>query len=209
MEKTKLGFLRETQEEAIKAGVDKDQNIERTGLEIYLKIIFPEINDWVHDQTVPNLTNNGKESKIRPDYRSETLKMIIEFDGLPHYQNVEIIIKDEEKNKIYEANGYKVVRISYFIQLTNEIVYQLFGINVKDKLFDPNIPSLGINGRYSPAFLCPLGITRMARNFIKFPQQYEINKNYLKQFDDKYTGLSYLEREINYINLKNENINSI
>lgn len=49
MEKTKLGFLRETQEEAIKAGVDKDQNIERTGLEIYLKIIFPEINDWVHD----------------------------------------------------------------------------------------------------------------------------------------------------------------
>lgn len=209
MEKTKLGFLRETQEEAIKAGVDKDQNIERTGLEIYLKIIFPEINDWVHDQTVPNLTNNGKKSKIRPDYRSETLKMVIEFDGLPHYQNVEIIIKDEEKNKIYEANGYKVVRIPYFIQLTNEIVYQLFGINVKDKLFDPNIPSLGINGRYSPAFLCPLGITRMARDFIKFPQQYEINKNYLKQFDDKYTGLSYLEREINYINLKNENINSI
>ena len=199
MKEIKLGFLRETQEEAIKEGTDKEQNIERTGLEIYLKIIFPEVNDWIHDQTVPNLMNNGKKNKFRPDYRSDQLKMIIEFDGLPHYQNVDIIIKDEEKNKIYEANGYKVVRIPYFIQLTNEVVYQLFGVKVKEKLFDPCIPSLGVNGRYSPAFLCPLGITRMAKEFIKFSQQYEINKNYLKQFDDRYTGLSYLEREIEYI----------
>ena len=199
MKKIKLGFLRETQKDAISAGIDKEQNIERTGLEIYLKIIFPEIDDWIHDQTVPNLMSNGKKSKIRPDYRSEKLKMIVEFDGLPHYQNVDTIINDEKKDEIYVANGYKVVRIPYFIQLTNEVVYKLFGVKVKEQLFNPSIPSLGINGRYSPAFLCPLGITRMAKDFIKFPQQYEVNKNYLKQFDDKYTGLSYLEKEIEYI----------
>lgn len=199
MKEKKLGFLRETQKDAKKAGIDKEQNIERTGLEIYLKIIFPEIDDWIHDQTVPNLMDNGKKSKVRPDYRSEKLKMIVEFDGLPHYQNVDTIINDEKKDKIYVTNGYKVVRIPYFIQLTNEVVYQLFGVKVKEQLFNPSIPSLGINGRYSPAFLCPLGITRMAKDFIKFPQQYEVNKNYLKQFDDKYTGLSYLEKEIEYI----------
>ena len=204
MKEIKLGFLRETQKDAKKAGIDKEQNIERTGLEIYLKIIFPEIDDWIHDQTVPNLMDNGKKSKVRPEFRSEKLKMIVEFDGLPHYQNVDTIINDEKKDKIYVTNGYKVVRIPYFIQLTNEVVYQLFGVKVKEQLFNPSIPSLGINGRYSPAFLCPLGITRMAKDFIKFPQQYEVNKNYLKQFDDKYTGLSYLEKEIEYIK-KNKN----
>lgn len=64
MKEIKLGFLRETQEEAIKEGTDKEQNIERTGLEIYLKIIFPEVNDWIHDQTVPNLMNNGKKINL-------------------------------------------------------------------------------------------------------------------------------------------------
>ena len=39
----------------------------------------------------------------------------------------------------------------------------------------------------------------MAKDFIKFPQQYEVNKNYLKQFDDRITGLSYVEKEMEYI----------
>ena len=199
MEVTELGFLRETQKGAIKAGIDKEHNIVRTGLDVYLKIIFPEIDDWIHDQIVPDLMDNGKKSRIRPDYRSEKLKMIVEFDGILHYKKVEEIINDERKNKIYEDNGYKVVRIPYFIQMTNEVAYQLFGVKVKEPLFNPNIPSLGIEGECSPAFLCPLGVTRMAKDFIKFPQQYEVNKNYLKQFDDRITGLSYVEKEMEYI----------
>ena len=199
MEVTELGFLRETQKGAIKAGIDKEHNIVRTGLDVYLKIIFPEIDDWIHDQIVPDLMYNGKKSRIRPDYRSEKLKMIVEFDGILHYKKVEEIINDERKNKIYEDNGYKVVRIPYFIQMTNEVAYQLFGVKVKEPLFNPNIPSLGIEGECLPAFLCPLGVTRMAKDFIKFPQQYEVNKNYLKQFDDRITGLSYVEKEMEYI----------
>lgn len=201
LKNTKWGFLRETQEEAEKEGLDKDQNICRTGLEKYLKAIFPNVNDWVHDKIVPGLMVNGKKSKIRPDYRSESLKLVIEFDGLPHYQYVDIIMQDEEKNKIYESNGYRVVRIPYFIQLTNDVVYTLFHVKVKEKLFDENIPSLGINGRHSPAYLCPLGITRMAKDFLKFRQQYEVNRKYLEKFDDRLTGLSYLEREIKFLQM--------
>jgi hypothetical protein len=38
----KWGFLRETSELAKKAGKDKDTGLHRTGLEDYLKVIFPQ-----------------------------------------------------------------------------------------------------------------------------------------------------------------------
>jgi len=34
------GFLRETEAMAKKAGIDKDTGLHRTGLEVYLKVIF-------------------------------------------------------------------------------------------------------------------------------------------------------------------------
>lgn len=51
----KWGFIRETEEKAKKAGVDKDTGLHRTGLETYLKFIFPNIDDWVHDTSIQNL----------------------------------------------------------------------------------------------------------------------------------------------------------
>ena len=47
--KIKWGFLRETEALAKKAGIDKDTGLHRTGLEIYLKVIFPKIDVWIHD----------------------------------------------------------------------------------------------------------------------------------------------------------------
>jgi hypothetical protein len=43
---TKWGFLRETDALAKKAGIDKDTGLRRTGLDVYLKVIYPEIYDW-------------------------------------------------------------------------------------------------------------------------------------------------------------------
>lgn len=39
----KWGFLRETEKLAEKAGKDKDTGFHRTGLEIYLKVIFTDL----------------------------------------------------------------------------------------------------------------------------------------------------------------------
>nr|DAG21893.1 MAG TPA: hypothetical protein [Caudoviricetes sp.] len=201
------GYLRETEEEAIKTGLDKDTNLPRTGLDTYLKIIFPEIKDWIHNKTVPNLKDkNDKISKIRPDYRSETLKMIIEFDGLPHYQNPDIILKDIEKDMIYKSNGYKVVRIPYFIQLTKDSVKVLFNIDLDFELFDLSSinknMSLGINSKATPAYLCPLGIKKMAKEYIKFPKHLQIDLEYLRKINnDNLTGLSYLEKELNKLKI--------
>ena len=189
---TKYGFLRETQEQA--QGTDEETGVSRTGLEVYLKAIFPEVNDWVHDKSVPNLIDlAGNRTTIRPDYRSETLKLIVEFDGLPHYTNPENILDDYRKSQIYENAGYKVVRIPYFIQLSNDVVKQMFGVEVSEPLFDASVPSIGVKGRNTPAYLCLPGIRRMAKEFAKYPEQYKVNIDHLRKSDpDNFTEHRFL-----------------
>ena len=84
MNKTNFGYLRETQESAIKAGKDPSNGMCRTGLECYLKAIFPDVDDWIHDKPI-----KLKGRLYRPDYRSESLKLIVEFDGMHHYHLIE------------------------------------------------------------------------------------------------------------------------
>lgn len=189
------GFLRETTKLANKAGIDKDTGLIRTGLDEYLKVIFPDTKDWIHDKSFGE--HNGQKYKIRPDYRSDSLKLIVEFDGLPHYKNPDSIEKDIKNQKVYEENGYKVVRIPYFIQLSNDVVEKLFNVKVREPLFDAKIPSLGINGRHSPAYLCPAGIRRMAKEFLNYPEQYQVNIKALKDSNNPIlSGVKFLEEEV-------------
>jgi hypothetical protein len=197
--KNKWGFLRETDAKAKKAGIDKDTGLHRTGLEHYLKVIFPEIDDWIHDKAFGMV--NGTLYRSRPDYRSEKLKLIIEFDGLQHYTKPDIIEKDLKTTELYKNFGYKVVRIPYFIQLTNKAVQRFFDVNVAEELFDKTISSLGIKGQNTPAYLCPAGVKRMAEEFKKFPEQYKTNIDFIiKQNDSFRSGVEFLENEYNTIN---------
>ena len=45
-----------------------------------------------------------------------------------------------------------MVRIPYFIQLTNEVIEKMFRATVKEKMFDPNVPSLAVIDRNTPAY---------------------------------------------------------
>ncbi|MBR2319351.1 MAG: DUF559 domain-containing protein [Clostridia bacterium] len=187
----KWGFLRETREAAKKAGKDSDTGLHRTGLEDYLEVIFPDTTDWIHDKPI------GNGSRRRPDYRSESLKLIIEFDGVPHYTNPEKIRQDEISTNFYQSLGYKVVRIPYFIQLTNDVVKSLFEIDVKEKLFDASIPSIGSHLPNTPAYLCHQGIIRMAKEYKNFPTQYKVNLDFMKKQEDQYL-VEYELLEIEY-----------
>ena len=190
------GFLRETEAKAKKAGIDKDYKLHRTGLDEYLKVIFPETSDWIHDKAIGIV--NGKYCGKRPDYRSDELRLIVEFDGIQHYTRPDIINDDFAKSELFESFGYTVVRIPYFIQLTNKAVKTLFGVDVSEDLFDETISSLGINGQHSPAFLCPAGLKRMASEFRRFPEQYKTNIDFLKTQNNPYlSGVEFLEYEYN------------
>ena len=191
------GFLRESRERAEKDGINADHNLCRTGLDEYLSVIFPNTTDWIHDKTTGHIYN-GKKLNTRPDYRSESMKLVVEFDGIPHYQSPLTIRKDERNTRIYEDLGYSVVRIPWFIQLTNSAVEKLFGVVVEEPLFDENIPSMGTNPKskefITPACFCMAGVQRMAREFRDFPEQYEVNIRVLKAMNDELlSGAKLLE----------------
>lgn len=197
--KNRWGFLRETKEKAEKAGIDPDTGLHRNGLDEYLKVIFPNTNDWIHDKKIDDLPD-GKKSRIRPDYRSKSHMLIIEFDGLMHYTDPDRILSDVKSTTFYEEIGYKVVRIPYFIQLSNSVVKQLFDVEVSETLFDETVPSLGVKGKNTPAYLCWAGIERMAKEFHKFPEQYKVNLDYLKSVNDElHSGAELLEKQYNLL----------
>lgn len=182
-----FGFLRESQEIADKSGTSK-LGIARTGLDTYLSVIFPHTKDWIYDKVI-----SGSGRLFRPDYRSESLKLIVEFDGLPHYTNPVNVLLDKEKTMFYEKLGYKVVRIPFFIQLTNSVVKTLFGVNVKTKLFPEDVASMCVADSCTPAFMCVLGIKRMQQEFKKFPRQLRANIKQLEKEDKVLSGIKYLK----------------
>lgn len=204
MEENRWGFLREKREQTEKVKFNEKYQIGATQMIDYLKVIFPEIeeDEWIHDKTVPNLMNGKKKSRIRPDFRNEKRKLIIEFDGLQHYTKPDNILRDEQHTEIYTTNGYEVVRIPYFIQLTKEVVTDLFGIEVSIPLFDVSIPSIAIEWHNTPAYLCPAGIDRMAKEYHRFPQQYEVNlKNLEKCRSDIRSGYDLLVKAYERVTL--------
>jgi hypothetical protein len=193
----KWGFLRE---HSIKAsGKDPLTGLHRTGLDKYLEVIFPDTTDWIYDKAFG--IHGNENYRIRPDYRSDSLNLIVEFDGLPHYTDPAVIIKDDNNTAIYKKNGYKVVRIPYFIQLTNDAVEKLFGVKVKEPLFNVSYPSLdGVEMKHNPSCLCPEGVKRMAKEFKNFTEQYEINIQSLRAMNnDMLSGVNYLIEEFNRI----------
>ena len=113
---------------------------------------------------------------------------MIEFDGVQHYQKPERIKADVENQRLYEELGYKVVRIPYFIQLSNDVVRQMFGRVISEPLFDDRIPSMGIKEGNTPAYCCPAGLKRKAKEFHCYPSQYQTNLEALIAADDEYLG---------------------
>ena len=175
-----MGIFKRKCKQCQKDGVDPETGLHRTGLEEYLKVIFPNTNDWICNKTI-----KGSGLRTRPDYRSDSLRLIIEFDGTQHYDNPINIHDDEIKTQNYMNLKYKVVHIPYFIQLTNDAIKKLLGVEIKEKMFNPVFPSLGPDDKNTPAFLCYEGIKRMAKEFKRFPDQYKTNVDYLKCYKDK------------------------
>lgn len=191
-----LGVLRETRELAEKAHASHPE-VKFSGLEEYLEVIFPG-SKWVHDKAF------SKEHRIRPDYRCDDLRLVVEFDGTPHYTDPAVIVKDIRNQRIYEDHEYTVVRIPYFIQLTRDVVKELFGVDVGRDLCDPSFPSMGKEWENTPAYCCTAGLKRMAEDFDRFDQQRWVNMEHLvSQDDNNLTGVSILQwfllRENRYI----------
>lgn len=121
-------------------------------LGLLLKDLYPKIN-FINNKQVPNSGIQG-----RPDYRSEDLMLIVEFDGSQHYEKATNVLRDIKKDTIYKSMGYKIIRIPYFIQPTTEIIKYYFDI---ESDINSNFP-IGFISKdiVLPCDFCTIGLSR-------------------------------------------------
>jgi hypothetical protein len=136
-----------------------------------LKQLYPN-EDFIHDKAVPN----SKNKRRRPDYRSDNLMLIVEFDGASHYQSTSRILADKAKDEDYTSLGYKVVRIPYFIQPNTYTLEVLFGVGIG---YEEQYPQGFIDKKaVLPSDFCYKGIKRFEEDLDRFPLiKYEIVKS--------------------------------
>lgn len=147
-----------------------------------------------------------KGIQYRPDFKCDELMLIIEFDGYHHYNNTKTQLRDKEKLTLYDNMGYTLVRIPYFIQLTEEVYEQLFVNKGYDLDIDRSILVTYPHGFHDSKALMPsdfnivgldLFMKQMAREFR--PQQYEVFDSLKGNFKYLHTMMP-MENLVTYIN---------
>jgi hypothetical protein len=118
--------------------------------------------NYFHNKAVPN---SGILN--RPDHRFEKEKKIIEFDGIQHYQKIDIIKKDRIKDEVYCKMGYTIIRIPFFVQPSSETLKYYFNIDGEFQLQYPH--GFIIYDSTPPTNFCSLGLDRFIDEFEKFP----------------------------------------
>jgi hypothetical protein len=126
-----------------------------------LGTLFPG-RTFVHNKSVPK-----SESRARPDYRCDELMLIVEFDGYQHYSQTKTILADEEKDSLYSALGYSIVRIPYFVQLSSTVIELLFSLPAVtwEQVYPHGFIA---DEALLPADFCPLGVCRFERDLARF-----------------------------------------
>ena len=145
-----------------------------TSLAEYLYSIFPG-ETFVHDAVLDRseLPEGAALRHFRVDYICRARKLAVEFDGVNHYMDTQVCINDSVKDEWLKSAGYAVVRIPYWIQLSGEVIQDLFNIEVKDpyceleySFYDPENQKADLN--ILPGNMCELGRKRFISEFRKF-----------------------------------------
>jgi hypothetical protein len=145
-----------------------------TELEHILSIIFP-YNTFIRNKTVPN-----SNLKSRPDFRCDDLMIIVEFDGYLHYSKCNTIISDKIKDKEYSKLGYTIIRIPYFVQISSEVIKQLFNKNID--IIQEYEHGFIDSTAMLPADYCELGLKRFILDLERFNY---IKNDIIKSIIDK------------------------
>jgi hypothetical protein len=155
-------------------------NISRnTSLKTYLQAIFIDTVDWSFDRVIRKdilLSRGAKEiRRFRPDAVSESLNLIVEFDGVQHYHGVDRYFTDKLRDEYFQKLGYKTVRIPYYIQLSKTNIKHLFNIDsdvdckCEYSFFDSPDNDYGLS--ISPLAMSIIGNKRFKEELYAMPQE--------------------------------------
>lgn len=125
--KNKWGFLAPTREEADK--MEKKYGVHFTPLIDYMKVIFPDIDDWEEEKEI----DLPGDIHIKPDLFSHKGKKVLQL--ITKNRKLDFNKKDITKQ------GYDVYVFARGRQLTQATVKYIFGVDVSAPLFDENTPT--------------------------------------------------------------------
>jgi hypothetical protein len=133
----------------------------------------PSLGRFLRERLDPAIIENkgipGLSHRFRPDYRSESHRLIVEYDGNQHYQRAVHVLRDHVRDVVLTEAGYTVVRIPYFVQLVPETIRYLFGDRVADQTAFKTFPQGFIADTVVfPADYCELGIERFQHDLQRF-----------------------------------------
>ena len=136
--------------------------------------VLPQTQSYLRDDH-GMIARTKSGHKVQPDFLLEKQKIIVEVDGqnyrVGHYTNARTCIDDLEKDEVYKALGWTVVRIPAYIQLDKDMIKFLFGLEYSEELYPMCHQHGFLHDEISlPADFCSLGLARFYKEMDILPE---------------------------------------
>lgn len=147
--------------------------LNESNLQVLLEYLYPN-GSWVRNKVIPKdiylkRSNDSTERRMfRADYRNEEESIVVEFDGIAHYQDPLVMNNDINKRIYYEELGYEFIQIPYFFQPTKSVIKELFNIQIQNDLTEMKNGFNVVNGKPNkslPAAFSENGVRRFISEF--------------------------------------------
>ena len=192
---------------------------------VVAKIFWPDGN-WGHQKRFRYDPSN-KRKFYQVDCCSETMRLIWEYEGPDHYENVWKLKRDDERRDFFEKLGYRFLRWPYYLQLTedvarhffadsfsqskyNEAIAKVYGVEEAKDVLSPGLHT----SKNTPANFIPRGNRRFFQELNSLPssvsaQVAESLRRYIAEVDDKYLVIGEHPEFENLINITDEDACSV
>ena len=94
----------------------------------------------------------------------------VEFDGDQHYRDTLVMKLDLEKEDLADEAGIEVVRLPYWVQLTDDTAKHYFGDLFDGIHIEQDYPHGFIKSKIFPASYCAMGVERFLDELFNLPQ---------------------------------------
>ena len=108
----------------------------------------------------------GSRRRFDMAFRSGDTTVLVEYDGDEHYRDSLKIMADRQKDALAAANGMRVVRVPYWVQLNRVTARHWFGLEAE---IEQSFPHGFITTKLFPASFCELGVARFRRDLDSLP----------------------------------------
>jgi hypothetical protein len=118
--------------------------------------------------------NNKRGGYYQCDFgfEYEGNKYIVEFDGPGHYKENKKCLEDENRDKLAQEQGYRIIRLPYWLILSNEVFKHFFGFDCGCNII-PDFPNGFISDKLknTPDYFCKRGLERFKKELNELPEQ--------------------------------------